>query len=91
MKKYIIPGVAGAAIAIAVIFLFPINDSESLVISQQTQNMDSNGIMITNGIKHIVPLDKIRSGCPQKDGIQSLDDPKLATLTDSDFISSSYI
>jgi len=91
LKKYIIPGVAGAAIAIAVIFLFPINDSESLVISQQTQNMDSSGIMTTNGLKHIVPLDKIRSGGPPKDGIPSIDDPKFATLPDSDFMSSSDI
>jgi len=66
MQKYLIPGVAGVAIIIAIIFLFPSSDFEPLAISQQTQNVDSNGIMTTNGLKHIVPLDKIRSGGPPK-------------------------
>jgi len=91
MQKYLIPGVAGVAIIIAIIFLFPSSDFEPLAISQQTQNVDSNGIMTTNGLKHIVPLDKIRSGGPPKDGIPSVDDPKFATLTESDFMSSSDI
>jgi hypothetical protein len=47
--------------------------------------------MTTNGLKHIVPLDKIRGGGPPKDGIPSIDNPKFVRLTESDFMSSSDI
>jgi len=91
LPKYVIPGVAIATIVIAIVFLFPTNDSEPLANSQQTENVDSNGIMTTNGLKHIIPLDKIRGGGPPKDGIPSIDDPKFATLSESDFMTSSDI
>ncbi len=45
------------------------------------------GFLVTNGVKHIVPLDKIRSGGPPKDGIPSIDNPKFVIATDADFIS----
>ena len=44
-------------------------------------------IMETNGIKHSIPLDKIRDGGPPKDGIPSIDNPKFAKIQDSSFIS----
>lgn len=43
-------------------------------------------IQVTNGIKHLVPLDKIRSGGPPKDGIPSIDDPKFVRATDATFV-----
>ncbi len=51
----------------------------------------SSIIMETNGLKHIIPLDKIKSGGPPKDGIPSIDDPKFAKVSDSQFVSDSDI
>ena len=43
-------------------------------------------VQITNGVKHIVPLDKILSGGPPKDGIPSIDKPKFISAADADFL-----
>lgn len=71
-------------------------DEQSQVIAEQTtsNNPDQleDKIQITNGIKHIVPLDKIRSGGPPKDGIPSIDKPQFTEalnenhVTDSDVV-----
>ena len=45
--------------------------------------------METNGVKHNIPLDKIRSGGPPKDGIPSIDNPVFAEISDSQFMSDS--
>ncbi|MFY9301331.1 MAG: DUF3179 domain-containing protein [Candidatus Nitrosotenuis sp.] len=44
-------------------------------------------IQTTNGIKHIVPLNEIRSGGPPKDGIPSIDSPKFVSADKADFVS----
>ena len=44
-------------------------------------------IQITKGEKHIVPLDKIRSGGPPPDGIPSIDEPKFVGASEADFVS----
>lgn len=41
-------------------------------------------IQTTNGIKHIIPLDEIRSGGPPKDGIPSIDNPKFVSAGEAD-------
>jgi hypothetical protein len=46
---------------------------ESSPMTSQEQSLSQ--IQITDGIKHIVPLDKIKSGGPPKDGIPSIDKP----------------
>ncbi len=46
-------------------------------------------IMETNGVKHLIPLDKIKGGGPPKDGIPSIDDPVFAGVQDSQFMSDS--
>ena len=46
-------------------------------------------IMETNGVKHLIPLDKIKGGGPPKDGIPSIDDPVFAGILDSQFMSDS--
>ena len=63
---------------------FPVTTETSTVIPPEN-------IMVTKGLKHIVPLDKIRGGGPPKDGIPSVDDPKFATVSDSEFMSDSDI
>ncbi len=46
-------------------------------------------IMETNGVKHIIPLDKIRGGGPPMDGIPSIDNPVFANVQGSHFMSDS--
>jgi len=41
-------------------------------------------IMITDGVKHSVPLEEILSGGPVKDGILSIDNPKFVSLSEAD-------
>jgi hypothetical protein len=41
-------------------------------------------IKITKGEKHIVPLDKIKSGGPPPDGIPSIDHPKFVKVSEGD-------
>ena len=94
--------VVGAAIAMLFV-LFPTNSSESSVIpttssnldvsndQTQTQNFEQNelSIMETNGVKHLIPLDKIKGGGPPKDGIPSIDNPVFASVDNSYFLSDS--
>jgi hypothetical protein len=47
--------------------------------------------METNGLKHLIPLDKIKSGGPPKDGIPSIDNPKFSGIENSQFVSNSDI
>lgn len=65
--------------------------TKPVVSTESEQIIQSENIQITNGKKHIVPLDKIRSGGPPKDGIPSIDEPKFATVSDSQFMSDSDI
>jgi hypothetical protein len=44
-------------------------------------------ILVTNNVKHLVPLDEIKSGGPPKDGIPSIDRPKFVSAQNADFIS----
>lgn len=41
-------------------------------------------IMETNGVKHIVPLEKLLGGGPPKDGIPSIDNPKFISAAEAD-------
>lgn len=66
-------------------------DKSTILKQENVQSVNSGqkieGFEITNGVKHIVPLDKIRSGGPPKDGIPSIDNPKFLKAADADFIS----
>lgn len=46
-------------------------------------------IMNTDGIKHSIPLDKIKGGGPPKDGIPSIDNPVFTNVQNSQFMSDS--
>lgn len=46
-------------------------------------------MMETDGIKHLIPLEKIRGGGPPKDGIPSIDNPMFADVQSSQFMSDS--
>lgn len=46
-------------------------------------------IMETDGVLHTIPLDKIKSGGPPKDGIPSIDEPVFVAASDAGFVSDS--
>ena len=48
-------------------------------------------IMVTDGIKHTIPLNEIRSGGPPKDGIPSIDNPVFVKAQDASFVMDSDI
>ena len=91
MNKFIIPIIMGI-VAVVVLFTIIFNDSDILPteISQDSAKVFSeNGIMETDGLKHSIPLNKIRSGGPPKDGIPSIDNPKFANVENAQFMSDS--
>ena len=48
-------------------------------------------VMITDGVRHTIPLEEIRSGGPPKDGIPSIDNPVFAGVEDASFVADSDI
>ena len=88
--KLVVPAGAGLAVIaiIALLFGMPLDTSEKNV---EVSKLIDDGIMITNGQKHIIPLEKIRSGGPPKDGIPSIDNPKFSKATEANFMSNSDI
>ena len=71
--------------------LSPDNISVETISSNSDIENISQDVMITDGKKHIISLDKIKGGGPPKDGIPSIDNPKFATIENSQFISDSDI
>ena len=63
-------------------------EPRSTILESSTFDVE---IMETNGLKHIIPLDKIRGGGPTKDGIPSIDDPQFAEVQGSAFVSDSDV
>ena len=61
-----------------------IREEYSHVVEFAVENRRSDRtISITDGVKHSVPLSKIRGGGPAKDGIPSIDDPKFVSVEES--------
>ncbi len=58
--------------ALATLSIFSLFESSALAVSENTYE-----VITTDGVKHIVPLDKIRTGGPPKDGIPSIDNPQF--------------
>ena len=80
----------------SLVFLLGDSQPQTSIISEIPEvileSSESNfTIMETNGVKHLIPLDKIKGGGPPKDGIPSIDDPKFAKIQDSQFVSDSDV
>ena len=56
---------------------------------EKSKSTSESQVMVTNGLNHIIPLDKIRSGGPPKDGIPSIDKPQFVKANEANFISDS--
>jgi len=89
--KYIV-SIGGIGITIVILAIisttqFSSSVNENVIISQ----LLDDGMMITNGQKHIIPLDKIKSGGPPKDGIPSIDNPEFVVASEEYHVSDSDI
>ena len=84
----------GVALAAMVVLLSDESPSDTLVVAPVEPvalnfEEDQAGIMETNGVKHLIPLDKIKGGGPPKDGIPSIDNPIFTEVDSSQFVSDS--
>ncbi|MDE1765601.1 MAG: DUF3179 domain-containing protein [Thaumarchaeota archaeon] len=70
-----------ALVSIAVIFSLP----QQLYVQEQSSSLKSN-VTVTDGVKHIVPLDEIKNGGPPPDGIPSIDNPKFVPASQAQFM-----
>lgn len=54
------------------------------VIVKEEIPRQTKEIMVTNGVKHSIPLEEILSGGPPKDGIPPIDNPKFISVDEAD-------
>ncbi len=61
-------------------------DLEQVLMAKEGDVVGTRGekLMITNGIRHIVPLNQILSGGPPPDGIPPIENPKYITAAEAD-------
>ncbi len=88
LAPIVIIGVAIAVLAVS----FQVEPTSEIIVSPSSI-VDSKSteliVMETNGVKHSIPLDKIKGGGPPKDGIPSIDNPVFADVSGSQFMSDS--
>jgi len=73
--------------AMGIMVLATLSIFSSLQSSASAVSENTNEVSTTDGLKHIVPLDKIRSGGPPRDGIPSVDNPQFVKAFEADFVS----
>ncbi|MBI2046355.1 MAG: DUF3179 domain-containing protein [Parcubacteria group bacterium] len=56
---------------------------ETITMDNNNQSFSTKEIMVTDGVKHSVPLSEIIGGGPPKDGIPSIDNPKFISAKDA--------
>ena len=93
MNLKILAPVIGIALVVLAVS-FQVASTSEIIITPPVSTGDylepsSLSIMETNGVKHNIPLDKIRGGGPPKDGIPSIDSPVFAEISNSQFMSDS--
>ena len=99
MNIKILAPIIAISIALVGVTLFLSEDSQPYVTITPTSSsvtipelgISELQMMETNGVKHLIPLDKIKDGGPPKDGIPSIDNPVFATVSNSQFMSDSDI
>ncbi len=93
MNLKVIASVLVIGVALAILAVSFQDESAKTVIASSTTTTDSQPseliIMKTDGVKHSIPLDKIKGGGPPKDGIPSIDNPVFANIENSQFMSDS--
>jgi len=89
VNTVVIGSIGAGIVALAIVSILALNTEstqlETISVDQTIPTQD--GVMVTNGVKHLVPLDKIKGGGPPKDGIPSIDDPKFVSAIDETSVS----
>ena len=83
MNLKILIGFAIVGIAVGVLAVMYEGESAppvSLVNSGESVMSSELEMMETDGVKHLIPLDRIKGGGPPKDGIPSIDNPVFADV-----------
>lgn len=78
--------IGAVVIAVFVVFVLSRGDEtkkETTTIQDNRTGEIEKEIMITNGVKHSIPLEEILSGGPSKDGIPPIDRPKFVSISDA--------
>jgi len=91
-KKIILPIAVTSIVFLVFIVIFNGEfEPQTVVNSGELDDIESLDLVMmeTNGVKHLIPLDKIKGGGPPKDGIPSIDNPKFANVSESYFMSDS--
>ena len=80
--------ITGIVITVLLISFQIFNDENSTPTVSSVIDSEATGLQImeTNGVKHSIPLDKIKGGGPPKDGIPSIDHPVFADVQNSQFM-----
>jgi hypothetical protein len=66
-----------------------VKDGEVVDMTKESLEKENSGvfetkeIMVTDGVRHSVPLEEILSGGPPKDGIPSIDEPKFVSISEA--------
>ena len=86
--------IAFVIVGIAVGVLAVLYEDESapqvtFVNSEESAMFSELEMMETDGVKHLIPLDRIKGGGPPKDGIPSIDNPVFTDIQGSQFMSDS--
>ncbi len=91
MNLKIIFSIVVIGIALGVLAFSFEGESPQIDIVTPTDNSQSTELVMmeTNGVKHLIPLDKIKGGGPPKDGIPSIDNPVFTDVENSQFMSDS--
>lgn len=93
-------GAAGAGLVVLAVLIqgghlmdtadpLPVTEKAAPPPGAATPTEEAVTIMETDGVLHTIPLEKIKSGGPPKDGIPSIDEPVFVAAADADFLSDS--
>ena len=85
-----------AIIGLASLAIIGVSTPQTSLLPELSENSpqtfkSTQNLMETNGLRHLIPLDKIKSGGVPRDGIPSIDNPKFSGIEGSQFVSDSDI
>ncbi len=90
--KILAPIVVVSVMLVVLAISFQDESTEISITNPTSVNFESTlTLMETNGVKHLIPLDKIKGGGPPKDGIPSIDNPIFTDVPNSNFMSDSDV
>jgi hypothetical protein len=94
MNLKIIASIIVVSVILVVLSISFQDKSAEIAITTPTSSVNFEStftLMETNGVKHLIPLDKIKGGGPPKDGIPSIDNPIFTDIQNSNFMSDSDV